>query len=229
MNLNYNMVFGKFIKRVNRFIAHIDIDEREEKVHVMNTGRLGELLVTGAEVMMSHESSPIRKTAYDLRMVKKEDIWVSIDSQLPNKIVEEGIELGLIEELKEYKEEIKRESFYGKSRFDFKLGKDNSCFVEVKGVTLEKDGWGYFPDAPTDRGKKHIDEMVMAIQEGHRGVIIFLIQHPNINGFSPNKSMDTEFAKKLISAKAKGVEIIAYKCKVSLEEIIIDKKIPVIL
>ena len=226
MKLNYNMVFAKFIKRVNRFIAYVDINGEVTQVHVMNTGRLGELLVEGAEVMLSHEPSAIRKTAYDLRMVKKEGIWVSIDSQLPNKIVEEGISLGLIDELKGYKE-IARESFYGKSRFDFKLTGDDICFVEVKGVTLERDGWGYFPDAPTDRGRKHIDEMIQAVEEGYRGVIIFLIQHPGINGFSPNKEMDIAFVNKIIKGRELGVEIIAYGCNVSLNEVKINKRLPV--
>lgn len=220
------MVFGKFIKRINRFIAYVDIDGTSKQVHVMNTGRLGELLVEGAEVMLSHEPSPIRKTAYDLRMVKKDGIWVSIDSQLPNKIVEEGLQLGLIEELKDYNE-IVRESFFGKSRFDFKLiGDSSTCFVEVKGVTLERDGWGYFPDAPTDRGRKHIDEMILAVSEGYRGAIIFLVQHSNIQGVSPNAITDLEFANKLIKASKLGVEILAYKCNVSLNEVTIDKKLP---
>jgi len=226
MRLNYNMVFGRFIKKINRFIAYVNIEGYSHQVHIMNTGRLGELLVEDAEVMLSHEPSKARKTEYDLRMVKKDGIWISIDSQLPNKIVEEGIKLGLVEELKEYRE-ITRESFYGKSRFDFRLQGKDTCFVEVKGVTLERDGWGYFPDAPTDRGKKHIEEMIMAVKEGYRGVIMFLIQHPAINGLSPNKVMDEAFTNKLIFAKEQGVEILAYGCKVSLEEIIIDRKLPV--
>lgn len=228
MKLNYKMVFGRFIKRTNRFIAYVHINGLSEQVHVMNTGRLGELLVKDAEVMLSHEPSELRKTAYDLRMVKKDGIWVSIDSQLPNKIVEEGIKLGLIRELKGYKE-IYRESIYGKSRFDFKLVGHNTCFVEVKGVTLEKDGWGYFPDAPTVRGKKHIDEMIMAVKEGYRGVIIFLVQHPNIEGLTPNRATDMEFSNKLIKAHEEGVEILAYRCNVSLDEISVMDKLPVIL
>ena len=229
MKLEYNRVFGKFVRRVNRFIAHVIVEEvGEVVVHVMNTGRLKELLVPGAEVMLSFEPSTKRKTAYDLRMVKKDSFWVSIDSQLPNKLVEEGIRLNLIEEIGDY-DEIRRESVYGNSRFDFKIAGKRTCFIEVKGVTLENKGWGYFPDAPTERGKKHIEEMITAVEEGYRGIILFLIQHPLIDGFTPNKDTDPIFTSTLEKAQKLGVELLAYKCSVTLDEIIIQKKIPIIL
>ncbi|MDR5659034.1 DNA/RNA nuclease SfsA [Serpentinicella sp. ANB-PHB4] len=227
MKLEYNMVFGKFVKRINRFIAHVQINSKIEVVHVMNTGRLKELLTLDADVMLSYEPSAKRKTAYDLRMVKKDGAWISIDSQLPNKIVEEGLRLNTIKELAGYND-IKRECTYRKSRFDFKISKqDKHCFIEVKGVTLEKNGWGYFPDAPTTRGQKHIEEMIEAVKEGYRGVILFLIQHPHIKGFSPNKEMDPHFSSTLIKAQSEGVELLAYGCKVAIDEISISNKVAI--
>ena len=157
MKFNYELCFGTFISRPNRFIAHIDIEGEEVISHVPNTGRLRELLIPGATVMLSYHPSPKRKTKYELRMVKKNDCWISIDSQLPNALAKEAIENDIIEELKGFSQ-IKREVRYQSSCFDLQLSKEpldtesnKHIYVEVKGVTLERDGWSYFPDAPTER------------------------------------------------------------------------------
>ncbi|WP_058486190.1 DNA/RNA nuclease SfsA [Defluviitalea phaphyphila] len=229
MKLNYDIVYGKFIRRPNRFIAHIDVSGKEVICHVPNTGRLKELLYSGVEVILSyHPTSSNRKTKYDLRMIKKGDYWISIDSQLPNALAYEAISQGIIKELRNYSE-IKKEITYKNSRFDLQLIGDKTYFIEVKGVTLEKDNWTYFPDAPTSRGRKHIDEIIDAVKNGFRGVILFVVQVSYAKGFSPNAVTDPDFAKKLKEAYKAGVEILAYRCDISTEEVKIVEKIPVVL
>ncbi|CUH93800.1 DNA/RNA nuclease SfsA [Herbinix luporum] len=229
MIFNYDIRFGSFIKRPNRFIAHIDLDGQEIISHVPNTGRMHELLIPGTCVLLSYHPSEKRKTKYELRMVKKNDKWFSIDSQLPNALAYEAISKGVIEELKGYTE-IKREVKYQNSRFDLQLSGDNQlCFVEVKGVTLEKEGWSYFPDAPTERGRKHIDELIHAVRSGYRAVLLFIVQFEQAKGFSPNKVTDPAFAAKLKEAIEAGVEVLSYGCMITPEEIKVVDKIPIIV
>ncbi|NLJ97169.1 MAG: DNA/RNA nuclease SfsA [Clostridiales bacterium] len=235
MKLNYDSYIGTFIRRPNRFIAHIDIDGKEVICHVPNTGRLKELLTPGVSVLLSYHSSPTRKTKYELRMIKKKEAWISIDSQLPNALAYEAIASDVIEELIGYTT-IKREVTYQNSRFDLQLT-DNvnlnysqqACFVEVKGVTLEHDDWTYFPDAPTERGRKHIGELIHAVNNGHRAVLLFVIQVEYATGFTPNKATDPEFALMVETAFKAGVEVLAYRCKVSPDEVTIVEKIPLVL
>lgn len=254
MILDYDLHFGTFISRPNRFIAHIDIDGEEVISHVPNTGRLKELLIPGVAVMLSYHSSESRKTKYELRMVKKNDSWISIDSQLPNALAYEAINKGIIKELIGYSH-IKREVKYQNSRFDLQLARtsidqkdtlcieddtvgnndpldyghhrDNICFVEVKGVTLEQDGWTRFPDTPTARGRKHIDELIHAAGHGYRAVLLFIIQLDRAKGFSPNHVTDPDFASKIKEAMEAGVDILAYRCAVTPYEVKVTCKIPV--
>lgn len=228
MLLNYDYYSGTFLKRPNRFIAHIDINGEEIICHVPNTGRLRELLIPGASVLLSHHPSPLRKTQYELRMVKKNGNWISIDSQLPNSLAQEAIANEVIDELAEYSS-IRREVVYQNSRFDLQLtGADlPHCFVEVKGVTLERDGWSYFPDAPTDRGRKHIEELIHAVHNGYRAVLLFIIQIEIAEGFSPNHITDPKFSELVNAAFQAGVEILAYRCEVSTEAITVTQKVPV--
>ncbi|SFQ43178.1 sugar fermentation stimulation protein A [Caldicoprobacter faecalis] len=151
---------------------------------------------------------------------------MSIDSQLPNALAVEAISAGTISELKGYSA-INREIIYNSSRFDLQLIGKDICFVEVKGVTLELDGWSYFPDAPTERGRKHIDELIRATQNGHRAVLLFVVQIEYAKGFSPNALMDPAFAQKVREAAEAGVEVLAYRCSVSPYEVKITEKIPV--
>lgn len=228
MKFNYDTYYGTFLRRPNRFIAYVDLDGEEVICHVPNTGRLGELLLPGAQVMLSYHSSSTRKTQYELRMVMKNFSWISIDSQLPNALAQEAIATDVIEELQGYSE-IRREVTYQNSRFDLQLLGEDTCFVEVKGVTLERDGWCYFPDAPTERGRKHIDELIKAAKDGYRSALLFIIQIEDIRGFSPNKLTDPAFADKVIQAHENGVEILAYNCRVSPQEVSVIGKIPIIL
>ena len=251
MKLNYDSYIGSFISRPNRFIAHIDIDGQEVICHVPNTGRMKELLFPGVPVLLSYHSSPTRKTKYELRMVKKKDAWISIDSQLPNALAYEAIKNDIIEELRGYSA-TKKEVTYQKSRFDLQLipqantianpNKDmelqdkanfyynqEPCFVEVKGVTLEHDNWAYFPDAPTERGRKHISELIHSVNNGYRAVLLFVVQVEYATGFTPNKVTDPEFTAIVEDAINAGVEVLAYRCKVSLDEVRIVHKIPVVL
>jgi len=230
MILNYDTRFGTFISRQNRFIAHIDIDGEKVISHVPNTGRLKELLIPGAPVILSFHPEESRKTKYELRMVKKNDSWVSIDSQLPNALAYEAVMGGIIKELSGYTQ-IKKEAAYQNSRFDLRLtGEDGQiCFVEVKGVTLERDGWSYFPDAPTQRGRKHIDELIHAAKCGYKVALLFVVQFEQAAGFSPNKATDPAFANKVREAFDAGVEVLSYRCMVRPNEVRITDKIPVIL
>ncbi|NLP34768.1 MAG: DNA/RNA nuclease SfsA [Clostridiales bacterium] len=228
MKFNYDIYYGTFLRRPNRFIAYVDLNGEEVICHVPNTGRLGELLLPGAQVMLSYHSSPTRKTQYELRMVMKNSSWISIDSQLPNTLAHEAITTDNIEELQGYSE-LRKEVTYQNSRFDLQLLGEETCFVEVKGVTLERDGWCYFPDAPTERGRKHIDELIHAVKEGYRAALLFIIQIEDVRGFSPNKITDPAFADKVIQAHENGVEILAYNCRVSPQEVTILGKIPIIL
>ncbi len=178
--------------------------------------------------MVSYHPSPSRKTQYELRMVMKGDYWVSIDSQLPNSLAYEAIKMNVVKELSGYSE-VKREVSYQNSRFDLQLLGEDICFVEVKGVTLERDGWSYFPDAPTLRGKKHIEELVHAVKNGYRGVLLFVIQFEAVNGFSPNSLTDPDFAKAIKYSSENGVELLAYRCLVSPEDVFIAEKVPIVL
>ena len=227
-----NVVKGIFISRPNRFIAKVNINGKEETVHVKNTGRCKELLIDGATVYLSHTDNPFRKTAFDLIAVEKvtangETILINMDSQIPNFVVCEFLENS---ELFSKKAVIKREVTFENSRFDiFVIDEDKKAFIEVKGVTLEKDGLALFPDAPTDRGVKHLRELIKAKKQGYEAYVFFVIQMDNILKFSPNREMHNEFAVALKEANAAGVNILAYNCKVEKDSIGINRKMSVIL
>lgn len=220
---------GTFIERPNRFIAKVLVDGYEETVHVKNTGRCKELLIKGATVYLSLSDNPSRKTKYDLIGVEKVTdrniLKVNMDSQIPNDVVAEWLRNC---DLFSQKAIIKREVFYNKSRFDFYIEDDNRrVFLEVKGVTLENNGVASFPDAPTERGIKHINELIDCLNEGYEAYIFFVIQMKNIDYFTPNYETHPEFGEALKKAKNKGVKILAYDCIVTEDSIIIDKEIKV--
>lgn len=211
-----NIVEGKFISRPNRFIAHVKIDEKIEICHVKNTGRCKELLIKGVTVYLEHSNNPNRKTAYSLIGVQKGHRLINIDSQAPNKVLYEGLLNGTIV-LPNFKKitEIKPEKVYKKSRFDFYIeNENNKAFIEVKGVTLEEDGVVKFPDAPTERGLKHIYELVDALEDNYMAYIVFVIQMNNVKYFTPNDCTQKEFGEALQYAQSKGVQILAYECDV---------------
>ncbi len=220
-----NLKSGKFIKRVNRFIAHVFVDNTEQIVHVKNTGRCKELLLPGVDVILEKSNNPGRKTRFSLIGVYKGDRLINVDSQVPTQVVFEALSSGAIQEIG-LVEKIKKEVTYGKSRFDiyFESG-GKKGFIEVKGVTLENEGVAMFPDAPTTRGTRHIYEMIDAVKNGYAGYIFFLVQMKEVGYFTPNKDMDPDFTKALRLAAKKGVKILAYNSIVRPDEIVLGDKV----
>lgn len=227
MIINKNILIAKFIRRPNRFQAYVYINDKEEFVHVPNTGRCREILTPGATVVLREENNPNRKTKYDLIAAYKKNMIISIDSQIPNKVVEEALINKKINNLKDFNI-IQREKTFGNSRFDFKLSNSNNeYYLEVKGVTLEDNGITKFPDAPTERGKKHLLELIEAKKSGKGAGVLFLIQLENVKYFTPNDDMDKDFGIALRMAKSNGVDVMAYNCKVGENFITLSNEIQV--
>jgi len=219
-----NMVPGVFIKRPNRFIAHIMIDGKEEICHVKNTGRCRELLPEGALVYCQRASNPERKTKYDLITVKKGSRLINMDSQAPNIAAGEWLKSGGLGKISE----LKPETTHGISRFDFSFVKDGKkCFLEVKGVTLEKDGICAFPDAPTERGAKHLRELAQAVKDGYGGYVLFVIQMADVKYLHPNDGTDPAFGKALREAAAAGVQVLAMDCRVTEDTMVMQNPVEV--
>lgn len=213
-----NIVKGRFISRPNRFIANVEIDGKNEVCHVKNTGRCRELLIPGETTVYLEESdNPNRKTKYSVIGVLKGDKKINMDSQVTNKVVHEWILKGnLFEDVTL----IKPEKTYKNSRFDFYIEtKSGKAFIEVKGATLEEDGIVRFPDAPTERGVKHIHELCQCIDDGYKAYIIFVIQMKDVLYFTPNDITHKEFGDALRAAEKKGVKIIAVDCDVTEDSI----------
>ncbi len=218
---------GTFVERPNRFIAYVNIAGRKETVHVKNTGRCRELLVPGATVYVQESDNPNRKTKWDLIGVKKGNRMINMDSQITNAVVKEWIEKG---NLFANSSLIKPETTYGQSRFDLYVEEgERKAFIEVKGVTLEEDGIVRFPDAPTERGVKHVEELCHAVSEGYEAYVIFVIQMDKVSYFTPNERTHKAFGDALRKAKKAGVHILAYDCKVKKDSISLYKEVPVIL
>jgi sugar fermentation stimulation protein A len=210
-----NMVQGTFIARPNRFIAHIEIDGQIEICHVKNTGRCRELLPPGATVWCQKSSNPARKTKYDLIMVQKDHRLINMDSQAPNHTVKEWLLAGGLGEISE----LKAEHTHGDSRFDFSFLLDGKrCFLEVKGVTLEHDGVCAFPDAPTERGVKHLKGLTRAAQEGYGAFVLFVIQMADVKYLHPNDATHPAFGEALRHAAENGVTVLAMDCAVTKNE-----------
>ena len=223
--MNYsNMVPGTFRARPNRFIAHIDIDGREQVCHVKTTGRCRELLTPGADVYCQESGNPARKTKYDLIAVRKGSRLINMDSQAPNAAAKEWLLRGGLGQIEDLKPEFK----HGDSRFDFSFLKDGKrCFLEVKGVTLETDGVCAFPDAPTDRGVKHLKGLTRAVEEGFGGYVLFVIQMEDVKYLHPNDVTDPAFGSALREAAAAGVEVLAMDCAVTPDSMVIRKHVDV--
>ncbi len=209
-----NITQAKFINRPNRFIAEVDIKGHKEIVHVKNTGRCKELLIPGCEVWLTAPGTPGRKTKYDLVAVRKDNgILFNIDSQAPNKVVKEWL-------AKQDYSKILPEYTYGNSRIDFYMERGDERFLmEVKGCTLEIDGMGYFPDAPTERGVKHIRELIKAKEEGYQSILAFVIQMDGVTKVRANVDTHPEFGEALDDAKKAGVEVLFLTCHVEPDEL----------
>ena len=207
-----NMVPGIFLARPNRFVAHIEIGGEVQVCHVKNTGRCRELLPVGAEVWCQESSNPNRKTKYDLITVRKGQRLINMDSQAPNAAVKEWLLAGGLGQI----ENLKAEAKQGDSRFDFAFTKDGvPCFLEVKGVTLETDGICAFPDAPTERGAKHLRGLTELAGEGYGAYVLFVIQMADVKYLHPNDATDLNFSKALREAAANGVQVLAVDCDVT--------------
>lgn len=218
------MLPGVFVARPNRFIARVMIRGIEEICHVKNTGRCRELLPVGAKVWCRYDPNPDRKTHYDLIAVQKGDRLINMDSQAPNEAAYRWLLAGGLGAV----EEVRREVTHGDSRFDLTFMKDGRrCFLEVKGVTLEEDNIARFPDAPTQRGTKHLRGLIRARTEGYGTYVLFVIQMSGIHHFEPNDQTDPVFARTLREARAAGVEIIAAQCQVEPGRIWIAERVPV--
>ena len=218
------MVRGKFLARPNRFIAHVEINGTMEVVHVKNTGRCRELLPVGAQVWCQESDNPNRKTKYDLITVRKGDRLINMDSQAPNLAAGEWLRRGGLGEI----ENLKAEYFHGDSRFDFAFMKDGrQCFLEAKGVTLENDGVCAFPDAPTERGVKHLKGLTRLAKEGFGAYVLFVIQMADVKYLHPNDLTDPAFGAALREAAKAGVQVLAMDCAVT--ENTMDIRLPVLV
>ena len=207
-----DMVAGRFLARPNRFIAHVQIDGQVEICHVKNTGRCRELLQVGTEVWCQKASNPNRKTKYDLITVRKGHRLINMDSQAPNIAAGQWLAEGGLGQV----EALRPETFHGDSRYDFSFVKDGkTCFLEVKGVTLETDGVCAFPDAPTERGAKHLRGLTQAVQEGFGAYVLFVVQMKDVKYLHPNDSTDPAFGKALREAAEQGVQVLAVDCHIT--------------
>ena len=219
-----NMLPGIFRNRPNRFIAHVEIDGKEQVVHVKNTGRCRELLVPGARVWCQHSDNPSRKTRFDLIAVQKDRRLINMDAQAPNAAAREWLAGGGLGEI----ENLRPETVHGDSRFDFSFTLEGRpCFLEVKGVTLENDGVCAFPDAPTQRGTKHLRGLTEAARQGYGAYVLFVIQMEDAAYLQPNDKTDPDFGAALREAAAQGVKILAVTCHVTETEMEISGSVPV--
>lgn len=219
-----NVVEGIFVKRINRFIATVKVDNTLENVHVKNTGRCKELFIEGTKVYLEKSGNPNRKTKYSLISIYKGASLINIDSQVPNQVVYDALIEGKIQEIGSVTY-LKRESTYGDSRFDLYYETATAKgYIEVKGVTLEQDGIALFPDAPTTRGSKHIQGLTLGQEKGYKNYIFFLIQMEDVIEFRTNITTDPTFSKSLIKANKKGVITLVYNCVITPDSIELDKK-----
>ena len=233
MYLGDDLFEAKFIRRVNRFLALVELNGREEGVHVANSGRLRELFLPGAPVWL--KPAPVlslskggRKTAYDLALVEAAGTLVSADARLPNSLVAEAVATGTLEDFGS-PSTIVQESTFGESRFDLMLEDENDRhYVEVKSVTLVENGVGLFPDSPTLRGAKHLNTLAEAVRAGHRASVVFVIQRADAAAFAANEPADPALAEALRRAVACGVDAYAYNCYVSRREVRLDQRLPII-
>lgn len=221
-----------FEERKNRFVATVQLNDKDETVHVKNTGRCKELLIPGCRVWLSVSDNPMRKTKYDLICSEKprEDqppLLINLDSQVPNDAAGEWLRSS---SLFSKNAVIRREYTFGNSRFDFYIEDgERRAFLEVKGVTLENNGIASFPDAPTERGVKHLRELIRCVSEGYEAYVLFVIQMKEISAFTPNDETHKEFGEVLRLANDSGVKILAMDCKVKNDSIVIDKEVKVVL
>lgn len=228
MKFKIPLVAGIFLRRLNRFVCEVEIDKVATLVHVPNTGRLKELLFEGNDVYVEPNFSGTRKTAYTLKLAKKGDEWLCVDAQLTNHLAMELLIEEKIPGFENY-QKIRPEVVQGDSRYDFEITHRDGriTMMEVKCVTLEENGVGRFPDAPTTRGQKHLKGLIERVESGEKAAVAFICQGNQMFSFSPNAKTDIKFSKLLVEAEKKGVVLIAYRMCVKPEGIFVEEEIPV--
>jgi len=222
MKIAPRLIPGRFIRRDNRFLAAVEVEERLSWAHVRSSARMDELLVPGRHIFLSPSGAPGRKTDYTLALVQFGDILVSVDATLPNRLIHEALLHGELEPFSGYGS-IRREAVHGRSRFDFRLQNTEDCLLEVKSVTLVREGVAMFPDAPSLRGRKHVKELAAALKAGFRCAVVFVIQRYDGKYFAPNDAADPGFGAALRQAAAAGVEIYALACAIGDNHIRMDR------
>ena len=216
-----------FLERKNRFSCLVLLSGREETVYLPNSGRLDTVLFPGQKVYIVDKAAPSRRTRYDMVMTSQEGTLISVDSRIPGDLVYEALCHRALRQFSEYSS-VKRETIFGRSRLDFYLSRGNAqLFMEVKSVTLVEAGMACFPDAPTTRGRRHMESLVQATEEGHEAAVIFVIQRNDVECFSPNIKVDPDFGIALRKAIQMGVDVYAYRCRVSKDEIKLAGQVPV--
>lgn len=227
MQLGPGLIEGCFLVRLNRFAAAVEVAGQEVMVHVANSGRMRELLVTGHRVLLKPVSGDHRKTRFDLALVDLGFTLASADARLPNVLMAEALERGGLPQFRGYPR-LHREVPFSESRLDLMLeGPGGRCYVETKSVTLVVDGVGLFPDAPTSRGVKHLKSLVKAVAAGHRGVVVFVVQRQDARAVAPHDEADPPFGAALRQAVAAGVEAFAYRCRVTPQEITLSDELAI--
>lgn len=229
MRFENPLVPGKLIRRYKRFLADVELDNGDIiKAHCTNSGSMKSCLEVGAEVFLTHDPKPSRKTAYTWEMIKINNDWVGINTSIPNKFALHYIAKGMIPGLEGY-DEVKREVTFGDSRFDILATKGyEKCFIEVKNVTLNENGVAMFPDAVTTRGQKHLDTLVEVKKSEMRAVMLYLVQRSDVESFAPAIEIDPNYAHKLKNAMENGVEVIPFRVKVSPDGVFPDKVLPLL-
>lgn len=228
MKLGDDLLEARFVRRVNRFLAFVDLDGQETGVHVANSGRLRELFVPNAPVWLKPAGREGRKTKFDLALVEADGVLVSADARLPNALVAEGVRDGMLQGI-DPASTVVRESTFGESRFDLMLeSRGNLRYLEVKSVTLVENGVGLFPDSPTVRGAKHLNTLVEAIDAGHGAAVVFVVQRPDSDAFATNDVADPVLAEAFRNAIAHGVDAYAYNCLVSRREVVLNALLPIV-
>jgi sugar fermentation stimulation protein A len=228
MEIEGNLIPGRFLARDNRFRVTVDVGGQPVAAHLPNSGRLGELLLPDRPVLLIERLAVWRKTRYDLALVELDGQWVSVDSRLPNDLVEEALHAGRLSALAGHAT-VRREVTFGRSRFDLLLEAPGTppFLVEVKSVTLVIGGLACFPDAVTLRGRRHVEELAAAVEVGYRAAVVFVVQRNDVVGFRPHDESDPGFARALRQAAESGVEVYAYACRVQPARIEIDRPLTV--
>lgn len=233
MSVQISFVPGKhgvFLERLNRFVALVRVDGKDVRAHIATSGRLGELLVPGAAVRLEPSRSTLRKTAFSLRVVEYKGVWVSIDAQVPNKLIRKALADRILQPFQAL-EFVRSEPAYKNGRFDFLLREQTGrpVYLEVKSVTLVEQECGLFPDAPTERGRRHLRHLADLARAGERCAVIFVVQRHDAEWFRPNYRTDPAFAEALRQAVSCGVEVYAYRCRVLPAGITLRERLPVLV